>query len=60
MVMRQARTQSAIMAEQYLTHFGSTDDEICTHKGFCDIAAIDNSDIAFDEETYKAAEEAIR
>ena len=60
MVMRQARAQSVIMAEQYLTHFGSRDDEICTHRSYCDIAATDNSDIAFDEETFKAATEAIR
>ena len=60
MVLRQARAHSVIMAEQYLCHVGSGDDEICTHKSFCDIASIDKSNIEFNEGTSKAAEEAIR
>ena len=58
--MRHAQTQGVIMAEQYLSNFGSTKDQTCTQRSFCNIACIDESSTAFKEETSIAAGEAIR
>jgi len=56
MVVRHAQTQSVIMAEQYLSNFGSNKDQTCTQRSFCDIAT--NDDLR--SETSIAAAEAIR
>jgi len=55
-VVRNAQTQSVIMAEQYLSNFGSNKDQRCTQRSFCDLAT--SGDLR--SETSIAAAEAIR
>ena len=60
MAMRHAKTQGVLMAEQYLSLSGSTEEQTCTQRSFCDIACIDKSSEEFKSETTVAAAEAIR
>ena len=50
--MKQARTQSALMAEQYLSNLNGK--EGCFHQSFCEAAH------GHDARTARAAQEAIR
>ena len=60
MVMRHAKSQSVKMAEQYLSMAGSTEDQICAQRSFCDIACLDETSVELKEETVTAATETIR
>ena len=60
MVMRHAKSQSVKMAEQYLSMAGSTEDQICAQRSFCDIACIDETSVELNDETATAATETIR
>ena len=60
MVMRHAKSQSVKMAEQYLSMAGSTEDQICAQRSFCDIACLDEPNVELKDETVTAATETIR
>ena len=60
MAMRHAKSQSVKMAEQYLSMVGSTKDQTCAQRSFCDIACIDETSAELKGDTATAATETIR